>query len=360
MHIIKTRLYLTVITFLVFYLGCNKDLGTEPPQGPKWRVYTKASTGGGLLDNSINALSVDDDNRIWMGTDEGASVLRGSIWSTYTTQLVYQEYLNGGGQITRHKVSAIAHGIDGSTWFGLSGGGVRRYNPNSSTQQWTNYVSSSPSSISGDNIRQIAADQFGASGSSNIWVVPDLSGIDRFKPRPTDVANGDWEIYTTSNGLPANRVYSVQVNFVRRIVWFGTAYGELVKFDGSSWNFEGVSNYQSIVKTIAIEGSDIVWVGTDNGAFRRSISWTQFTKDTTGNSLPSNKVNAIVVEASGIKWFGTDEGLARFDNFNWQVFNTSNSPLPSNSINVLTIDIDGRIWIGTPNGAVVYDPKGKD
>ncbi len=356
MNLNRIPLFAFFLLFSLLLSSCNKDLGTGPPPGPKWKIYTKASTGGALIHNGINGISVDSDNRIWFSTDGGVSVLRGSIWTTYTTEVQY----SGRFGIER-RVTCTTHGADGSTWIGLAGGGVRRYNPASSTQQWTSYTVST-GDLSGDIIKQIVADRSGPSGSSNIWVVPFLSGVSRYKPRVSDPVNGDWQFYSTTNGLPTSDIYSVQNNFIRRKVLFGTAYGELVTAlnDGSEWNTERVANYDGNINALAIEGSDIVWVATVDGVFRRTVSWTQFVHDTTGNSIPSNTASAITIEASGIKWIGTDNGLARFDNFNWQIFNRANSPIPSDTINALTIDIDGKIWIGTANGAAVYNPDGVD
>jgi ligand-binding sensor domain-containing protein len=67
--------------------------------------------------------------------------------------------------------------------------------------------------------------------------------------------------------------------------------------------------------------------------------------------LPFNTVRCIALQDS-VKWFGTDDGLARFDNQNWQIFNSSNSPLSSDDIRALKVENDSIIWIGTISGGL--------
>lgn len=67
--------------------------------------------------------------------------------------------------------------------------------------------------------------------------------------------------------------------------------------------------------------------------------------------LPFNTVRCIAIQDS-VKWFGTDDGLARFDNQNWQIYNSTNSPLSSNDIRALKVENDSIIWIGTISGGL--------
>jgi ligand-binding sensor domain-containing protein len=80
-----------------------------------------------------------------------------------------------------------------------------------------------------------------------------------------------------------------------------------------------------------------------------SIShWTQ------EQGLPQNTISAIAQTADGYLWLGTDEGLARFDGYEFVVFNRDAGKLPSNSILALVAGPDGALWIGTPNGLTEY------
>jgi len=56
-------------------------------------------------------------------------------------------------------------------------------------------------------------------------------------------------------------------------------------------------------------------------------------------------------------WLGTDEGLARFDGYDFVVFNKENGSLPSNSVTALWAGRDGGLWIGTPGGLTFYHDR---
>jgi len=72
------------------------------------------------------------------------------------------------------------------------------------------------------------------------------------------------------------------------------------------------------------------------------------------DGLPQDTIKAIVQTADGYLWLGTDEGLARFDGYEFAVFNKANSDLVSNSITALAATADGSLWIGTSSGLAQY------
>jgi ligand-binding sensor domain-containing protein len=73
-----------------------------------------------------------------------------------------------------------------------------------------------------------------------------------------------------------------------------------------------------------------------------------------GTGLPQNTISAIAQTADGYLWLGTDESLARFDGYEFVVFNRDTSKLPSNSILALAAGPAGTLWIGTPSGLTEY------
>ena len=73
-------------------------------------------------------------------------------------------------------------------------------------------------------------------------------------------------------------------------------------------------------------------------------SWSQ------EQGLPQDTIRAIVQTTDGYLWLGTDEGLARFDGYDFTVFNKSSGGLPGNSITALAAGRDGALWIATAEG----------
>jgi len=79
--------------------------------------------------------------------------------------------------------------------------------------------------------------------------------------------------------------------------------------------------------------------------------WTQ------EHGLPQDTIRAVGQTTDGYLWLGTDEGLARFDGYDFTVFNKDNSGLPANSITALAAASDGSLWIGTVSGLAQYKDK---
>ncbi len=76
-----------------------------------------------------------------------------------------------------------------------------------------------------------------------------------------------WITYNTSNsGLAENNVSAIAVDLSGN-KWFGTYYGGVSKFDGTSWTTYNTSNSglaRNEVISLAIDLSDNKWFGTYN------------------------------------------------------------------------------------------------
>ena len=94
-------------------------------------------------------------------------------------------------------------------------------------------------------------------------------------------------------------------------------------------------------------------------ALNRTKSLTQYTRTiwTQEQGLPQDTIRAIAQTSDGYLWLGTDEGLARFDGYEFVIFNKDHQDLPSNSITALSAGADGSLWIGTADGLTCYRDK---
>jgi signal transduction histidine kinase/ligand-binding sensor domain-containing protein len=81
------------------------------------------------------------------------------------------------------------------------------------------------------------------------------------------------------------------------------------------------------------------------------LVWTQ------QDGLPQDTIRALAQTTDGYLWVGTDEGLARFDGYEFVVFDKTKGDLPGNSITALASAADGALWIGTSNGLAEYRGK---
>jgi signal transduction histidine kinase/ligand-binding sensor domain-containing protein len=87
---------------------------------------------------------------------------------------------------------------------------------------------------------------------------------------------------------------------------------------------------------------------------RKGLSQYSRTQWTQELGLPQDTIRAIAQTPDGYLWLGTDEGLARFDGYDFVVYDRASGALPDNSVIALSADRDGSLWIGTQGGLTHY------
>ncbi|MDR0542096.1 MAG: response regulator [Dysgonamonadaceae bacterium] len=171
--------------------------------------------------------------------------------------------------------------------------------------------------------------------------------------------------FNVENGLPQSTVSCIlQDN--RGFVWFGTKDG-LSRYDGYSFrNFrhnkeDAGSIGNNFVRSLFQEtGSDIIWVGTDEGAYRyhpATETFSRFDLQTAGGIRIEKEVNDIESDREGNLWFAVDwQGVFLYRvRENKLIFYKLNTIV--NAWNIC-IDRDENIWIGTHGGGLNrYDRK---
>lgn len=83
----------------------------------------------------------------------------------------------------------------------------------------------------------------------------------------------------------------------------------------------------------------------------------------TEDGLPSNHVLCMYVDREGAVWVGTSGGAARYDGYEFKIYDES-SGLPQNEVLKILEDVDGSIWLQTFNHLVRlranHDPEDMD
>ena len=77
------------------------------------------------------------------------------------------------------------------------------------------------------------------------------------------------------------------------------------------------------------------------------------------DGLPNASVSSILQDNMGFLWFGTQGGLARYDGYNFEVFDQdpfNENSLSHNLVQTMYLDYDGSIWVGTYDGLNLFDP----
>ncbi|MBN2000647.1 choice-of-anchor D domain-containing protein, partial [candidate division KSB1 bacterium] len=349
----------------VFYAGTNGGL-VEISRETGDQIYFN-KTNSGLPGTRVNAISQDQANHLWIGTDVGLARFDGSAWTIYNTS---------NSDIPSDNVTCITQTPGGGKWIGTYGGGLAFFDG----ATWLVFDATN-SGLPVNNILSVTLDP-----DQNLWIGTENGGLVYYDQLQWTVYNmnnseipsntvysvamqssgtkwigtaygglvalmgdGRWFIFNTSNsGLAHNNVYSVAVD-IDELIWCATEAG-LSYYTGKSWEtYDTITSglADNFSRCVLIDGANHVWVGTNQGAahYTRDM-WTQYTTSETG--LPSNQIKTIAIDASGTKWIGTSfNGLVSYNGTTWTGYNAANSDLPSDHLTHISVDIANNKWIAT-------------
>jgi ligand-binding sensor domain-containing protein len=166
-----------------------------------------------------------------------------------------------------------------------------------------------------------------------------------------------WQNFTTADGLPDNRVFSVAVDGAR--VWAGTENG-LALYENGKWKVfrveDGLAHRAVLYVTVDKRTHD-VWAATMGGLSRYSAGRIDtFTQLNSG--LPNDVVYGVGVQGDYV-WAATAAGAGRLNTRTgeWSLFNERNTPMYeiwTYAVSPGTSKVYYAVWGG---GVLEYDVK---
>jgi ligand-binding sensor domain-containing protein/signal transduction histidine kinase/CheY-like chemotaxis protein len=342
------------------WVGSSLGLERVPLKGGPRQRYTAKE---GLPSNGIEALAIDGEGVLWIGTRDGLARLSGGK--------VEQVPLPAGADA---RVRTLLAAKDGTLWVGtysgllsLRGGTFVWYGP---AQGMPHY-----------EVLSLLEDRDGV-----LWVGHE-TGLARF-------AAGRFDMFGPKEGLSGSRVFSIYEDRDHNL-WVGTADGGLNRLsagpflnfgvpeglshdlvrtvletrDGSLWlgtlggglhrmkdgRITRISEADGLtdenIRSLAEAPDGTLWVGTHQGAFR--YDGKRFHKLLRENGLPLDLVWAMLPDSRGDMWFGTSSGLVHLRAGTFTIYKPEQGPMPE-PVNCIIEDATGTIWFGTHSGLVRY------
>ncbi len=256
----------------------------------------------GAASNVVSCLLVTKDNTVWVGTEVGLFRYE----AARDTFLLYNRQ-NTDGVMPDCTVKALMEDSDGDVWIGSWDNGMFRYSPSAGK-----FYAYPPI-----NDRQSAHVIFEDS-RKNIWVGTWDRGLVRLH-HPKEMDRIAYEDYTYSagrtNSLPDNIVYDISEDLNTGTLWVGTRSGLSVMPSDRPGEF---FNYLS----------------------RKSEYY-----------IPCNEVNSILRDREGNMWIGSIGGGVlmsdtRSPKFQLYQFNMEKNQLPTHAAHSLFVDNEDHIWVG--------------
>lgn len=213
--------------------------------------------------------------------------------------------------------------------------------------------------------------------SGNLWVAN--AWIDNMLKKMTP--QGVWSSYNLSSLLtnPARGLNELVIDKTNSI-WIGTRRNGALVYNENGDKKIALTTEPTKgslpdpnVRTIVVDNSNRIWIGTQKGMVVFYNATGVFDADIfdaepiiiIDDGIPKKLlgdqvINTIAIDGADNKWFGTNGGGALQSNPNGretlQIFNTTNSPLPSNIILKIKVDkLNGKVYFGTAKGIIAYN-----
>jgi ligand-binding sensor domain-containing protein len=308
--------------------------------------------------NVIDALLVDSNNRLWIGTrgagirlkDHGAKpsfVNPETIFIANLNQLEEEEELPFHIQFPFHiqtdlpddQITHLIQDHQGNIWAATQKG-VARYDEGASQWQQPVKVNSLPS----DSVNVLAADQ------SNLWIGT-AAGLAYYEFESGQVI--------AVEELAGKNIQALALDSMKRI-WAGTLdSGLFVRHEDDIWRHYQASATQTntvsgnAIVALAPDRSGGMWVAVNRQGLNYWYDgeWIDFTSQA---RLPSNILYTLYTDpADGSLWIGSEGGLTRYDGRTWETYNVEGI-LSLASIFAITRTRDNSYWIGGKDGLTFY------
>lgn len=284
------------------YIWIATNDGLARYDGVGFRVWHNVpGAAGSLPGNTLQAMAIDDKDRIWVSTEgHGLSVLDADRSRFRTFRMADHP------QMGSNDVWAIAtHGDE--VWFGSYGGGLHRL----------------VESQDGTHV-----------------------DITRYMPRQGD-----------PHSLPAETVTSLLAD-AQGVLWVATVHG-VARWNGHDFDRIALpgDNPMPLVYSLTRDG-DAIWVGASTGIYRRGSGGRWVAPSWAPMFERPNAALSLVRDRDGQFWVGSQRGLwrTRGDGIPAPVGNKDAGI--ATSVMTLLLQDDGALWAPIPGGGLGYLRRG--
>jgi ligand-binding sensor domain-containing protein len=170
---------------------------------------------------------------------------------------------------------------------------------------------------------------------------------------------GNWQTFTTKNGLPDDKIYCVRADGDR--LWVGTKHG-LALYENGEWKTFTTDDGLAHPGVLAIDVSEAtgdVWIGTMGGLNRYSAgkfeTFNQF-----NSGLANDIIYSVVCDGKDV-WTATGGGASHYDTYSeqWEIYTENNAPMHEPWTYGICAGGE-KIFIAAWGGGVIeYTPKTK-
>lgn len=292
---------------------------------PKKRLLSVPKHGE-LAASGIQALTIDSQGRVWVGSIAGLWIYENEHWRCCRLGSEVEFPLESIAQI----VPLSKDEVWVNSWSSGENGGLRRFVGATEVP----ILNQAPASI--DVLTSDVNDNLWAISGDKVWFFNGTS----------------WVVITT---LPDPILLAQTLLATEQgTLYLGEQFG-LHRHENGTWT-ECLPQIE--VNTLVQTYANVLWIGTTDGLHMITDEGNLSLSDQT-TDLPAQEITALAVSPEIGLWIGTTQGLALLTDDEIKVWNTRNSGLTHNHILALAASEDG-VWIGTVNGVSWFDWSHKE
>ncbi len=295
-----------------------------------------------LINNSVLDILHDQRGETWIGTRGGLNLLAKSkqVFHNYSSHPSDEsdQYLN----------SAIVYAFwiddENRIWIGTEDGGVNIYDPKTELYTYLMANPNDPNTISRNCVKAFQDDRRG-----NLWIGTFLGGIDVLNLNTRQIKHYKADP-SRSGTLADNRVWDFLLDHDGNI-WVGTSAG-IDRFD---WQTDRFIHYPQLageeqVNWIEQDSYNNIWLGTTDEVIiyhAESKKMTRFNEHS----------RSFMEDSSGRFWITTlDRGIAQYSSISGAIrYYNVDDGLSNNQALCILEDNFQKLWISTSNGLSKFD-----
>ncbi len=345
------------------WVGTDNGLNLFLPESQSFATYKHSENSNSIVHNDIREIMLNKDGKLWIGTQEGLSVFD-------PQQKTFSNFLHNPeqkGSLSHNSIHSIYQDRNNTIWIGTFYGGVNLIHP-FATQFHAFKNSRIRPSISSNIVSSIVED-----AEHNLWIGTEGGGLNYFN-RSKNTYTAYKINLNNKEGLSSNLIKTICKDKVGNLL-IGTHHGGLNIFNTSTKTFRHIinikdnNNTQSTAEIIAIcsTSDQNIWVGSYSGLnLLKMINGNyaaQTSKSPIESKLQNKRIQFLYEDRDQHLWIGTQAGLHAYHLKTKKLrsfFKDKANPtqLQSDYINCILQMSNGNLAIGTYFGGLsIYNQK---
>lgn len=316
------------------------------PVGVSFEHLFPATDGQTIAGKAISEITIDGQERLWVGTEDGGISVQDRVTGQYT-------YHNRSNGLSDNNVHAISIDKSGAAWIGTFLGGLNRIDPSTGKKRVFLHNPDDPTSLASNYVNTLYRDRTGqlwVGTTQGLNILDEKTGTFRlFKPQ----AFGDPFIIDILGDTSGQ-------------IWIATSRSGVYRYDPK---LDKLTHYyagntpvlrSNQITSIYEDSSHNMWFGSLNGGvYQWNYRQKKFIRHSMQAQLANQTVYEILEDNYGTYWFSTNSGLSSFNPKQnvYRMFDESNG-LQATQFNFGSAlkDRRGYLYFGSVDGLCYFNP----